>query len=66
MDVNNVFDHRMAAPWSDLRKSRSFLGFWGEGRLSSDQILNNDYTAKGPKHDSAQKARDARREIFQE
>jgi hypothetical protein len=27
---------------------------------------NDDYTAKSPKHDSAQKDRNARREIFQE
>jgi hypothetical protein len=66
MDVNNVFDHGMAVPWSDLRKFYSFLGLWGGGRLSSDQILNNDYTAKTLKQDFAQKARDARREIFQE
>ena len=30
------------------------------------EILFLDYTAKSLKHDSAQKARDARREIFEE
>jgi hypothetical protein len=34
-EVINVFDHWMAVPWSDLRKSRSFLGIWGWGNPGS-------------------------------
>jgi hypothetical protein len=35
MELNFVFDHRVAIPWSDLRKSRSFLGLWGGGNPGS-------------------------------
>ncbi len=31
----SVFDHGVAVLWSDLRKSRSFLGLWGGGNPGS-------------------------------
>jgi len=33
--VQSVFDHGVAVPWSDLRKSRSFLGLWVGGSPGS-------------------------------
>jgi len=50
---------------------RSFEKQYREGYQGKDKHSNNTfigmlvYTAKSLKHDSAQKARDARREIFQ-
>jgi len=45
-----IFDHGMAVRWSDLRKSRSFLGLWNGGNPGSGAKENGEGGRNPPPH----------------
>jgi hypothetical protein len=59
MVLNWVFDHGVAVPWSDLRKSCSFLGLWGGGNpVSGAERRRMGRGGRNPPPQRPQKTRD--------
>jgi len=51
-----IFDHGMAVRWSDLRKSRSFLGLWSGGNPGSGAKRRRTGKGEGiPRHTGLRK-----------